>query len=111
MSAATTGRTLADLEENRDVEKGFSVPSGSGALTEDGGRYRIEWYIGGVVHKALFRVHDQTAILQHIRRFRVSQRVDDRVSELDADADLREVPLPLLREMNADGFYPVEVRR
>jgi len=111
VSATTTGRTLADLEKNREVGQGFSVPSGSGTLTEDGRRYRIEWHIGGVVHKALFRVHGRTAILQHIRRFRVSQCVDDRVSELDGDADLEDVPLPLLRTMNDDGFYPVRVER
>jgi hypothetical protein len=102
----------ADACPTDDLQLGpkFDVPPGHGGPSSDGHRYRVVWFTDGIVNRALFRIvtDDRVCVLQHVRRVRVSQRVSDRLSELDDTATLDAVPDGLLALMQAQGYTPAE---
>lgn len=72
-----------------------------GSVTPDGERYRLWWREGRTRCTALFRVAtcDRVATLQHIRRRRLSALVEERLSELDPDVTLDDLPAGALALM------------
>ena len=92
-----------------EVGDGWSTPSANGSVSQDGERYRIEWWTPTRIRKvALFRVvtDDRVSVLQHIRSIRVSQRVEERISHLDEAPQLADIPREWRALMRADGFTP-----
>ncbi|MFB6201899.1 MAG: hypothetical protein ABEI98_07795 [Halorhabdus sp.] len=90
------------------MREGWSTPPGRGQLTPDGDRYRLTWHPSSTTRKvALFRVvtDDRVAVLQHVRTVRVQQRGDSFAST-DPDAEIEDIPWPLLAAMEADGVTP-----
>jgi hypothetical protein len=89
---------------------GFDVPPGSGAVTEDGQRYRLTWHpASGTTKTALFRVatDDRVAVLQHVRTIVLRQQ-GETTADVDPDVSLDDVPRTLRQLMTADGFEPRE---
>lgn len=101
-----------EIEPDADTGSGWSTQFAEGSVSADGRRYRLRWWVDGreyVRKKALFRVVEKSriAVLLHIRVHRLSQRVSRRISELDDEPELNDIPAEWRALMRADGFTPV----
>jgi hypothetical protein len=90
---------------------GWSTPPGSGEAASDGETYRLEWHPRrGVTKRALFRVvtDDRVSVLQHVRTIHTRRGGAASGCHLNPDAELADVPRPLLATMKADGYRPAD---
>ncbi|WP_256394209.1 hypothetical protein [Natronoarchaeum rubrum] len=104
---------MSTIEESSDGKsgscgEGWSSPRAAGKVSPDGERCRVKWWpASGTTKIALFRLatDDSVAVIQHIRTIVVQQR-GDTTARIDPDADLADVPDPLIDIMQAQGVKP-----